>query len=78
MLAIMVMRRFEESEDRIRSDFRAEMSLLENRLNTRIDYRFDSLSNRIDDLVLNKISRDEHRALVTRVSTMEEKIGIAD
>ncbi len=43
-------------------------------LDVKLDYRFTSLSNRIDDLALNKISRDEHRVLAARVSDIEERL----
>jgi BMFP domain-containing protein YqiC len=75
-LATMVQRGFIE----IREDIRADTSHLDSKLSSRIDrleakldYRFDSLSNRIDDLSLTKISRDEHRMLATRVTNLEEE-----
>ncbi len=78
MLAIMVTKRFDELEANLRNDFRAELSREVSRLETKMDLRFDSLSNRIgniegkiDDLTLNKISRQEHDALAARVSCLE-------
>lgn len=53
----------------------AEMNKLETSLNQKIDYRFDALSNRIDDLVLNKVSYEAHNLLVKRVTTLEKKAG---
>ncbi len=51
-------------------EFRAEIS----RLDKKIDYRFDTLSNRMDDLALNKVSRQEHALLAQRVSNIESTL----
>ena len=67
-LAEMTMNGFRESE----SKFMAEID----RLDKKIEYRFDALSNRIDDLALGRATRYEHHALEKRVSKIERKIGL--
>jgi hypothetical protein len=46
-----------------------------NKLDQKIDFRFGQLESRIDHLAEDKVSRDEHKKLVDRVSKVEGKIG---
>ena len=43
----------------------------------KIDYRFSSLTNRIDNFVLDNVTHEEHRLLESRVSKIEKKFKIA-
>ena len=43
----------------------------------KINYRFDSLSNRIDHFVVDNVTHEEHHLLESRVSKIEKKFKIA-
>lgn len=76
-LARMVADGFTHQREEVRAEVKSlDLSLRGeiSRLDAKIDYRFDTLSNRMDDFALNKISRDEHRVLAARVSDLEEKL----
>ena len=46
-------------------------------MDEKIDYRFDSLSNRLDRFVLDNVTHEEHHLLEVRVSKIEKKFKIA-
>lgn len=76
-LARMVADGFAHQREEMRNDLRTEVSRLDfriDKLDAKIDYRFDTLSNRMDDLALNKVSRQEHVALAQRVSDIESAL----
>lgn len=77
-LAEMTMNGFRETATK------SDLTELEQRMNKRfeetdqkIDYRYNALANRIDDLAMNRTTRLEHAVLTKRVSRIEKKFDIA-
>jgi len=79
-LAIMIGRGFEDVNNRFK-DVDKRFDDLDSRLSKRIDdvernlsYKIDGLSNRIDDLSLNRATREELKILSIRMEKVEKKV----
>lgn len=79
-LAIMIGRGFEDVNNRFK-DVDKRFDDLDSRLSKRIEdvernlsYKIDGLSNRIDDLSLNRATREELKILSIRVEKVEKKV----
>jgi len=46
-------------------------------MDKKMNYHFESLTNRIDDIADNNVKREEYRGLEVRVSKIEKKFKIA-
>lgn len=67
-LAQITAKGFQEASSELHSEI--------DKLNKKIDYRFDSLSNRIDDLVMNKATREQVKIIEVRIERIEKKLGL--
>lgn len=86
--AIIMANSFEALEKNLRAEFTSLLGGVDNKvgrledrigkLEERLDYRFNALSNRIDDLALNRTTRNEHKLLEKRVSNIEKNLGLAN
>lgn len=72
-LAIMTGRGFEGVDKRF-SELDSRMSNRVDDVERNLSYKIDGLSNRIDDLSLNRATREELKMLSIRVEKVEKKI----
>ena len=70
-LALMIGRGFASVDER----FKEVIKEVDKRFE-KIEQRIDGLSNRIDDILVTKATRDEVRALDRRLELVENKLGL--
>jgi hypothetical protein len=63
--------------DEVEQKLGARIDRVEYRLDAKIDARFNEMSNRMDGMVENTVSRGEHKALKSRVQTLENSPATA-
>ena len=68
-LAIIVAKGFSSMDEKFETKF--------DDIDKKMNYHFESLSNRIDDIADNNVKREEYRGLEVRVSKIEKKFKIA-
>lgn len=72
-LAIMIGRGFEEVDKRF-DDLDSRLSKKIDDVEEKLSRKIDGLSNRIDDLSLNRATREELKILEIRVEKVEKKV----